>query len=94
MVNVMSAFRRPARHAVLAIAAISGMALLTGISAAAPAAALTGSAKAGSASSGSRLWVSFYSGPGAENDFANSVAVAPGGSAVFATGASPNAGED
>jgi DNA-binding beta-propeller fold protein YncE len=86
----MGGFRRLAGHGVLAIAAAC-MALLTGVSAAAPAAARIGSGKVVPASSGARQWVSFYTGPGAHDDFADSVAVAPRGSAVFVTGPSESA---
>ena len=41
-----------------------------------------------SAATGARLWVQRYSGPGHGNDAAYSVAVSPGGSRVFVTGAS------
>jgi len=41
-----------------------------------------------SAATGARLWVQRYNGPGNGNDTAYSVAVSPGGSRVFVTGAS------
>jgi putative pyrroloquinoline-quinone binding quinoprotein len=48
------------------------------------------------ASTGARLWVKRYSGPGNGNDVARSVAVSPGGGMVLVTGSSPAAasGED
>ena len=51
-----------------------------------------GASPAPAGSTGSaRLWVRTYSGPGARDDVADSVAVAPNGSAVFVTGRSPSA---
>ncbi len=82
----MGAFRRPVGRGIAAMAAVSGMALLSGVSAVTPAAAQLSSGTVASGTPGSRLWVSFYTGPGAGNDTAASVAVARGGSAVFVTG--------
>ncbi len=88
----MGVLPRPARHGVLAIAAVSGMVLLAGMNAAEPAAARVSSGSAVPASSGgARQWVSFYTGPGANDDFSDSVAVAHSGSAVFVTGNSSSA---
>ena len=44
-----------------------------------------------SAVTGARLWAARYNGPGNGNDTANSMAVSPGGSRVFVTGASQGA---
>jgi len=84
----MGAFRRPLGRGIAAIAAVSGIALLSGVSAVTPAAARLSSGTAASGAPGSRLWVSFYTGPGTGNDTAMSVAVARAGSAVFVTGSS------
>src|SRR5215472_13555745 len=85
----MGAFRRPLGRGIAAIAAVSGIALLSGVSAVTPAAAKLSSGTAASGAPGSRLWASFYTGPGTGNDTAMSVAVARAGSAVFVTGQSP-----
>ncbi len=78
---------RLARYGVLAIVAASSMALLAGTIAADPAAArVTGAGAATASSGGAQQWVSFYTGPGAPEDQADSVAVARSGSAVFVTG--------
>jgi outer membrane protein assembly factor BamB len=90
--RLMGVARRPAGQGVLAIVAASGMALLAGLNAAEPAAARVSSGRSVPASSGgARQWVSFYTGPGANDDFADSVAVAHSGSAVFVTGNSSSA---
>ena len=44
-----------------------------------------------SAATGARLRTARYNGPGNGNDTANSIAVSPGGSRVFVTGASRGA---
>src|SRR5215475_4845973 len=82
----MPVLRRLGSGGVVAMAAVSGMALLSGVSAVTPAAARASSGTVASGTPGSRLWVSFYTGPGAGNDSATSVAVARSGSAVFVTG--------
>src|SRR5262249_36695971 len=82
----MGAFRRPVGRGIAAMAAVSAMALLSGVSAVTPTAARASSGTAASGIPGSRRWVSFYPGPGAGNDPAASVAVARSGSAVFVTG--------
>src|SRR5262245_57159083 len=84
----MGAFRRPVGRGIAAMAAVSAMALLSGVSAVTPTAARASSGTAASGLPGSRLWVSFHAGPGAGagNDTAASVAVARSGSAVFVTG--------
>jgi hypothetical protein len=43
------------------------------------------------AATGAQLWIKGYNGPGNRNDVADSVAVAPGGDAVYVTGTSQNA---
>jgi len=43
------------------------------------------------AAAGTQLWIKSYNGPGNRNDVADSVAVAPGGDAVYVTGTSQNA---
>jgi len=43
------------------------------------------------AATGAQLWIKSYNGPGNRNDVADSVAVAPGGDAVYVTGTSQNA---
>jgi hypothetical protein len=87
----MSVFRL-ARYGVLATVAASSMALLAGTNAAEPAAArVTGAGAAPAGSGGAQQWVSFYTGPGAQEDLADSVAVARNGSAVFVTGWSTSA---
>jgi hypothetical protein len=43
------------------------------------------------AATGAELWIKSYNGPGNHNDVADSVAVAPGGDAVYVTGTSQNA---
>src|SRR5258706_12876176 len=89
---LMGVLPRPARHGVLAIAAVSGTVLLAGMNAAEPAAARGSSGSAVPASSGgARQWVSFYTGPGGNDGFSDSVAVAHSGSAVFVTGNSSSA---
>jgi len=87
----MGVVRRPAGRGVLAIVAIGGMAVLAGASAAEPTASRVTSGRVVSAHSGGRLWVRSYSGPGAHDDFADSVAVARRGGAVFITGHSSSA---
>lgn len=82
----MGAFSRPIGRAIPAMAAVTGMVLMSVVSAATPASARLSSGTAASGTPGSRLWVSFYTGPGAGNDSAASVAVARTGSAVFVTG--------
>jgi DNA-binding beta-propeller fold protein YncE len=44
------------------------------------------------AATGAQLWIKSYNGPGNHNDVAGSVAVAPGGDAVYVTGTSQDAG--
>lgn len=70
--------QRPPRHRILVIVAVSGIAALAG----------TGVANAASVPP---KWVSFYTGPGARDDFGASVAVTRDGSAVFVTGNSTSA---
>ncbi len=89
----MGTLRRDRRGA-FAIAVAGGVALallpvLACAGCAAPASS-TGGAQASSTGS-APLWVRTYSGPGAHDDVANSVAVARDGSAVFVTGRSPSA---
>ena len=43
------------------------------------------------AATGTHLWIKSYNGPGNRNDVADSVAVAPGGNAVYVTGTSQDA---
>jgi hypothetical protein len=86
LVSLMGAFRRQVGRGIAAMAAVSAMALLSGVSAVTPAAAQLSSGTVASGTPGSRLWVSFYTGPGAGSDTASSVAVARSGSAVFVTG--------
>ena len=89
--RLMGGTRRPTGHGVLMIVAVSGMAILASVSAAGPAAARMASGKALSVHPGARRWVSTYTGPGAHDDFADSVAVAPRGGAVYVTGSSSSA---
>jgi outer membrane protein assembly factor BamB len=84
----MGAFRRQIGRGIAAMAAVSGIALLSGVSVVTPAAAQPSSAAVASGTPGSRLWVRFYTGPGTGSDSATSVAVARSGSAVFVTGSS------
>src|SRR5215831_9452479 len=78
---------RLARYGVLAIVTTSIMALLAGVNAANPAAARVTRAGAAPASSGgAQQWVSWYTGPGAQEDLSQAIAVAHNGSAVFVTG--------
>jgi DNA-binding beta-propeller fold protein YncE len=68
------------------------MALLAGTNAADPAAArVAGAGVAPASSGGAQQWVSYYTGPGAQEDFAQAIAVARNGSAVFVTGWSTSA---
>ncbi len=88
----MRALRRPVSYAVAAIATVSGVALLTAMAWAGPATAQVGSDRPALAgASGARQWASLYSGPGARDDFADSVAVSRDGSKVFVTGLSSSA---
>src|SRR6266581_5320105 len=89
--GLMRVFRRPARSGVLVIVVVSGMGLLAGMKAAAPAAARVDGGAVPAGSGGAQQWVSFYSGPGAQEDDAAAIAVARNGSAVFVTGSSTSA---
>ena len=82
---------RLARSGVLAIVVVSGMGLLAGVNAAAPAVARVDGGAVPAGSGGSQQWVSFYTGPGAQEDDAQAIAVARNGAAVFVTGWSTSA---
>jgi hypothetical protein len=76
----------------LAIVVVGCMGLLAGMNAAVPAAArVSGAEVVPAGSGGAQQWVSFYSGPGAQEDDAAAIAVARNGSAVFVTGWSTSA---
>src|SRR5215469_7408447 len=84
----MSVWRRLSRSGYLTIAVVSGLGLLGGMSAAVPAAARVQAGPGPAGSGGAQQWVSYYSGPGAQEDDAAAIAVDRNGSAVFVTGTS------
>src|SRR5262249_2377066 len=76
--------RRPARHGVLAAAALSCAVMLAGLGVAAPAARAADHGSGAAAVRGTRLWVSRYDG--ASRGRAAAVAASPDGSTVFVAG--------
>src|SRR6266699_1021560 len=85
----MRAVRCSARAGLAAIAAVSCVVLLPATAATGQALASEGYRDAGPGVSGAELWLARYDGPGGGFDFAQSVAVSPGGATVFITGSSP-----
>src|SRR5260370_40705023 len=87
----MSVRRRLARSGVLAIVVVSGMGLLAGVNAAAPAVARGDGGAGPAGSGGAQQWVSFYTRPGAQEDDGPAIPVARNGAAGFGTGWSTSA---
>ena len=86
--DVMGAMRRTGRRWLLAVGAVTSLAMATWNGATPAVAGSAGPARAVSAIGGGQLWVSRYNGPERKIDFASAAAVSPDGATVFVTGPS------